>query len=557
MNSEGIVNNVDSELVAIDETYAINMSLVLDEFNETTLLYDPPYGIIHHATTYASTMLVNGVDGKYITAQIVTPWAALINRRVTSINVWGGKKVGLDWIWRKCANIDINTDWLKSSDFLPLRTIELIIGNEINTGEIYEDCNNRAYNAELVQLVSSFTRINNRSLIVGDTERQNIYYSAIGVNGFETSIIPKGNYILDNQNAGDIWRLTIIGRKLVIFKNTSFSSADVDTFPSLRIITLASDVGLASIKGLVNTGDILAVVTQSDIRVTDGFKCNTINRDWVESYREMDILLRNNCLAWQDPVGKSLYFQFYHITKLPSYALWVCGLDDWQWRREDFRYAKDDIQIGAGEGFVTTDGQTFYTSDGQIFMPAGSGTPVVIPAVFDDILPVYTELQGGCHFIYTTKDELTGRTLLLDDAGKAEDGKARLYQFPRIDTLETNLVMDLQNSPYTPTEYQTYCYFKSNPVESPHANAVYINGGYIRSTINKGLGFFLNVYRGTTRVLRMPIQFGREESVVGTRFALKRFALTTSFNTGVKFTIKEIGIFIKQMLMSGSVRQEL
>jgi hypothetical protein len=318
----------------------------------------------------------------------------------------------------------------------------------------------------------------------------------------------------------------VIGRKLVSFKNTSFAAADIGTFPSLQIVTLARDVGLASLYGLINTGEVLVFVTQSDIRISDGFKFDILNKEWIEDFKLIDPDLVTNCLAWNDPIGRSQYFQFYTYAKASQYVLWVRSQDDGQWRNEDFRYLKS------------------------------SSTPS------DDALPVYADLQGACYFIYATKDEYTGRTLLLDDQRKSSVSLSYVYQFPRIDNLETNRVVNFVHGELADivgiAELPTYCYFKTNAIQAPDgASEIYINGGYVRSSIKKGSGFYLNVYDGDTRARRLPIEYGREETTVGLNYLLKRFALSSSFTTAVKFIITEFGIFVKQFVTAGSVKQEL
>jgi len=142
-----------------------------------------------------------------------------------------------------------------------------------------------------------------------------------------------------------------------------------------------------------------------------------------------------------------------------------------------------------------------------------------------------------------------------------------MYEFPRADGKETNRVIVSSAA----TEINTYCYFKSNPVETDESigTAVFIDGGFVKASQGNTIlsddfasapasdVFNLNIYDGSTRVKRIPITFGREESTVHIRKPLSRWAISSSFFVSSVFTIKQIGTLIKSTLKSGSVKQVL
>lgn len=515
-----------------DTVYGVNFSLILDGVNETPLIYSYPYGAEHSATTFTESCLVKGLHGNYLGLEISTPWAALVNRRVTGLRVWGGKLVADTWVWRLCSTISINADWTTdTSGLIDSKYVRINIGNEINTGATYEERNNRYAHAELIQMISSFVRVNNRSYAVADENKQNIYYSAIGVNGYETSILDNSSYRIDNECPGDILRMSIIGRKLVIFKGNSFSSTDVDSLQNGgRITVLSTNRGLVSVYGVVNSGDMLTFPTQSDIRTTDGFKTREINSDWIEDYAGMSVLSKASVLGWFDSWSDSMYFQFYDGAT-ENYDLWVFQLPTQTWRREDFRYTEDDA-------YLPTTG------------------------VLDK-----TKMTKAGIFIYASPNLSTGRMLLADNPALFDPERGRMYEFPRADNLDTNRVIVSGVA----TELPTYCFFKTNQVESDESIGVglYIDGGFIKATLkydslSAGFltgsligSFVLNIYEGDTLVKAIPIEYGREESTVSIRRPVSRWALSASFYINQMFAIKQFGTLIKSAKKSGSVKQVL
>jgi hypothetical protein len=528
-----IVNTVATSGATEDTIYALNMSIILDGVNETPLLYTEPYGTEHSSLlTYQDATLIKGVNGKYIRLEVSTPYATQINRRITAIRIWGGKQVAGVWIWRLCSTVDINADWTTdATGARDKKKIILHVGNEINTGALYEDRNNRFSGATLIQTVSSFVRANNRSYVVSDENKQNIYYSAIGVNGYETSIIDNAAYTLDNECSGDIIRMSVIGRKLVVFKRNSFGSVDIDALSSGgRINVISRNRGLSSVYGLVNTGDYLAFATQTDLRVTDGFKTDSVNGEWSEEYAKYSQTLKETCRAWFDTFSDSVYFQFYTQSDKSTYRLWALHIPTGAWRQEDFR------------------------------IPSGVYAP-------DDTRPAHASMTGSCYFVYAFQNLLTSRMILVEDSLNFDPVRCRIYEFPRANGLETNRAIVSAVA----TEINTYCYFKSNPVESDESigTAVFIDGGFVKATLkNTGISddylgapatdtFNLNIYDGSSRIKRIPITFGRLESTVHVRKPLSRWAISSSFFVSALFTIQQIGTLIKTTGKSGSVKQVL
>ena len=125
--------------------YALNFSLELDGFNETPLIYgNAPYGDPTTSGSYVETCKIAvgpASTTNYIRARIKTPYSAIINRRITAIKIYGGVNISNVWVWRYCNKIELDNSQWKAENIngTICACIEIQIGNEINTGETYED----------------------------------------------------------------------------------------------------------------------------------------------------------------------------------------------------------------------------------------------------------------------------------------------------------------------------------------------------------------------------------------------------------------------------------
>jgi hypothetical protein len=518
-SSEGIDNT------GINPEYAVNFSLELDDFQETSLIYTSPYydlsGVANSTSSYTdSSVAILGKDTttSYIGVRIYTKLGPLINRRVTGIKVYCGQYVSGVWVWRYCNRIDMaDATWQLASD--GSYSIEIQLGEEVNTGPIYEDRLGRSSSAVLQKSIVTGIKPGSRMYAVNDVDKQTIYYSQISDNGAETSVIPSSNFIEISDTIGDILLLTSLGTKLIIFKSQSqlsFEAANAPTAPRIQVIS--RNRGIASVPSFASNGLVGFYVADDGIYVTDGFKEQLINKDWIGYFQATyTTAILQTAIGFYDIFSDSYYVQF--TLAADTYDLWAF---DGVWRKEEFTLAD-------------------------------------------------TQKFGAIKYVTRAMD---GRMIFADDIARVTSAYMQLYQFPRSDVLYTNQVRTLSGT----LEWNTHCKFKSNPVDDSGGirDGYFIDGGYIKSSAKVGssvlyngvnpvnypstpstqiAGINLDLYDGASLIKSLPTTFGRDEIITHVRNSVSRFALQMEFYPILSFVIQEIGIYFKQTSKSGSLKQ--
>jgi hypothetical protein len=502
--------------------YIVNFSLELDGFIETSLIYTGLYGAVNATASYQDTngvTLVYNTTTNRIGVKIQSDLTALINRRVTAINVYVGTYIASGYVWRFCRRIDINdSQWIQSGYG---HKIEFVLGNEVNTGVVYEDKTGRSSTGTSEEKISILSKPSSRSLVVNNTEKNIVYFSGISENGVETALIPDSNFFVVNDTIGDIVWLYSVGQKLIIFKSQSILSLDVasvSSAPRLNVVT--RNRGLASLLSVASKGNRALYVSYDGIYETDGFSDQCINGDWINYFQvTYTKAILEASIGWYDVSSDSYYIQFNPSAGV--YDLWAFDFASSIWRQEEFIYT--DPSVGR------------------------------------------TEKYGAVKFVCSTPDN---RILFADDVARTTTSYMQLYQFPRDDSLYTNKIR--RNS--ATVEIGTRCYFKTNPVDDTVGlnSAYYIDGGYVKSNVKAGGGVLfasaepaaaeiasvnLNIYDGATLVKSIVMLWGRNESTVPCRFPLSRFAVQNQVYARGLFVVKEFGLYHKQFIKGGSVKQ--
>ena len=505
--------------------YAINFSLELDGSNETSLIYEEPYGLANNTSGYLDTTKASvGLDTttNFISARISTELSALLNRRVTAVNVYGGTFTAGGWIWRFCRKININdSQWTIEGRTL---RIDAQIGNEINTGPIYEDRTGRSSSATLQTRIAVLSKPSSRSLAVNDTDKNIVYFSAVSQIGVESAVIPSSNLFIVSDTIGDIVWLYSIGLKTIIFKSQSVLSIDngsVSSTPRVQIIT--RERGLASRLSIASKGSVAFYVTYDGIYATDGFKDWCINREWINYFQTTYTqAILEGSVGFFDVLSDSYYIQFTRGSGV--YDLWALDLDAGKWRMEEF--------------------------------------------IYSDLTP-RTEKYGVIKFATKTIDN---RTLFADDVTRTTTAFMQLFLFPREDSTPP--------APYTnkirrnsgTVEIGSRALFKTNPYDNSEGirEGHYIDGGYIKSNARASQSVLydsqepaavqittvnLDLYDGTALIKSIPIEWGREETAAPVRFPVSRFAIQNQVFLRGLFVIKEFGLYFKQLMKSGSIKQ--
>jgi len=508
--------------------YVVNFSLELDSFIETSLIYTGPYGTANSTGSYQDTnvaFLTYNLVSEYIGVKISTDWSALINRRVTALNVYVGIYIASGYVWRFCRRIDIyDSQWIQSGYG---HKIEFVLGNEVNTGVIYEDKTGRSSTGTSEDKISILSKPSSRSLIVNSTEKNIVYFSGISENGVETALIPDSNFFVVNDTIGDIVWLYSVGQKLIIFKSQSILSLDVasvSSAPRLNVVT--RNRGLASPLSVASKGNRALYVSYDGIYETDGFSDQCINGDWINYFQvTYTKAILEASIGWYDVSSDSYYIQFNPSAGV--YDLWAFDFASSIWRQEEFIY---------------TD-------------PTGT---IPVPR---------NEKYGAVKFVCSTPDN---RILFADDLARTTSSFMQLYQFPRDEAngVYTNKIRRFSGT----VEIGTRLNFKTNPVDDTVGlnSAYYIDGGYVKSNVKAGGGVLfasaepaaaeissvnLNIYDGATSVKSIAIPWGRFESTVPCRFPLSRFAVQNQVYARGLFVVKEFGLYHKQFIKGGSVKQ--
>ena len=509
--------------------YGINLTAVLDGFNETPMMNTIP-GVApptESTVAYVSTTKIKvgqGTTSNYIGVRIFTQFGELINRRITSLRIYGGVYTAGSYVWRYCEDVALdNPGWTYASGSY---YIDVVIGNEVNTGQIYEDRLNRSSISTLIKSFASFTRALGRSFVVDENNRQLVYYSGITANGNESSIVPDSNFFAPNDTIGDILLIQLVGTKIFIFKKTSLLSVDASTASSTpRLVVISKEKGLSSLTGVVSDQRVLWFVTYDGIYMSDGFKIEIANVAWFNIYRLYSLAAIQSAICFYDTYSDSAYF-FFRDDTTSVFDLWAFDTKTQQWRKEDFTY---------------TNGVQNY---------------------------------GAIKYVCRTLDN---RIVFADDLVRTTSNYMQLYIFPRIDppynpptkSAYTNLIKVAGAA----KEIGTRLRFKTNPLDDSRGiiEAYYIDGGYIKA--NKKIGehvlfastdenaaeatiYNLSIYDGSTLIKSFPMTLGREESIVRVRQPLSRFAVYLEVFVRDLFIVKKFGLYYKQFRKAGSVKQQ-
>ena len=505
----------------INPTFGVNFALILDGFNRTRLIYDSVYGDSEDGNTSLqdSSVLSIGYDttDRWIGARISTSLAEIINRRVTAIEVYAGPLIGTTYDWRLVETIDLDSESWRIDSTTKAYYCDIVIGNEVNIGPGWIDRYGRAPDYTAVKSVKAAVHSNERTFIVDAGNPSQIVYSPVTVAGAETTIFPLENLLRVNQTRGDITALAEVPDKLMVLKRLSTIAIPFSTFPdSVRPEVLSDEVGIATAGSLINFGRQIAFASHDGIYVTDGFKIQLANLDWVYTFRQYSSTIIETCIAFFDIFSDSIYFHFRNGTT--TQYLWVYDIKTGDWHQEEF---------------------------------------------------VYSDVNDYGFVMYAARRR-DGRIVFADNLTRTTEDYMQLYLFPRDEypAVFTNLI----NVDGTPTEISTKLILFSNPVDNSIGMAVgnYIDGGYLKSNVKVGdevvytgyddteaTSVDINIYDGDTLIKAIPFELGREESTVWIRKSLTRFAIQAELYVRDEFTIKEFGIYFRQLLKSGAIKQAL
>src|ERR1043166_6463999 len=281
--------------VVRDTAFALNFSLVEDGVTETKLIYNQQYGKTQtesntsYSTTNAIVLTQANPFKKLIHAKISvgssiqseigagTSSAEIVNRRYTELRVYGGAislagTGGLfdNVVWRLCRRVPLDGAWVydNASDTY---SIEVAVGNEINTGELYVDRTQQAPNDDLVKKIYYGTVVSGRTFARSDTDKQVVYFSPINANGFAQSSLPSSNYFILSKVQGDIVGLASINDKLVAWKKFSTWTINVSGLQlAVKDDYVSKDVGLASLASVAQSQRLLYFVSYVGVHATAG-----------------------------------------------------------------------------------------------------------------------------------------------------------------------------------------------------------------------------------------------------------------------------------------------
>ena len=483
--------------------YNVNIALLLDNFNQTRLLYDAPYGEIVSSSTYGDSIIVSGApaNGKYIGVKIRMKYPELITRRCTEILVYATRSDSYsptlfsEKVWRFCNRFKVKDLKLTyNATTLEYETV-VYIGNEINTGELYESQQDLVASYESVKTIPIFTHTSRRSYFVWDKEPNIVHYSPINDFGFATGVLPLSNFVTFTGFNNSIKHLHVISDTVVVFRESSHHSIS-----DLSTKLVSSEVGLAGINSIANAETTSCFfISYTGIYLTDGFKSQLVSgvlTDYFGNYTKEQL---ESSLGFYDT-----HHHAYHAiipTGDDTYDMWVFETITGNIHRESFLCGDDDEY----------------------------GYPSLIAKKLD------------------------GRSLFTDTLSRAGEDKQSIFEYPREDGLFTDGVVDGEVG----SELPISATLRLNPVdEQPVDEAYYLDDAYIKSTplVSSAV---LSIYSGTTLEKAVTGDIGRTLIPLKLKKSLSSFDAKIQFSSTVKQVISEIGFYFKSMRKSGSQKQYL
>lgn len=481
--------------------FTFSFSEVLDDFNETKLIYTKAYGkaeVSPASYVNANIVSINAGSSQTITLKISTKHGELINRRGTALRLYAAKTLTganqiaeQELVWRYCRDIPFDSkDWTYSGG---VYSVEVVIGDEINSGKLYVDRTFQSSNDDLLKDVYYATNNQSRTFARDAENKQVVFFSPINDNGFSQSALPSSNYFILSKVQGDIVGLSTINNKLLAWKKFSTWTIDVSGLPQAVVDNYVSlEVGLASLASIASGQRATYFVSYDGIYATDGFKLFLLNQSWIEEFRSYSQSVIEASVGFYDSYSDSYYIYINDI-------LWVLDSKTGDWRQEDFSHTESSISRG---------------------------------------------LVG-----YNCND-FNGRTIF---AGADTDDNL-LYQFPRDDGLYT----DTANA----IDFNVDCSFTTNKYRGEIGldEFAHVNNGYILSedenntlsgislTMKDGNDTFIKTVTATSDTNLLPIN---------SRTPLTEYSIIGGLTAAGKVTILEFGFYMKSMRRIGSTKTTL
>lgn len=479
----------------------VSFSMMLDGFNETKLIYSANYGrVVSAPTTYEATnaITITPSSDKFISIRIGTSHAELLNRRVTELKVYTAvtaKSISIldakDLVWRLTKRIDINdAKWTYSNGEY---YIEIYAGDEIKTGEIYIDRTTYSPSDDLKKKAYYATYANNRVFVRNDSDKNTIYFSPNNVNGFSNSVFPSSNFFLLNKTQAEINGLSSVNNRLIVWKQFSIWSVNIDGLPDTPADTYISlEKGLASLKSIAIGNRIVYFASYDGVYSTDGFKLSfPLNLSWIEEYREYTQAQKEASLGFYDTYTDTYFL--YIASKL-----WALDTKTGFWRNENL---------------TTVDNGVTY------------GIPSIVGKDFNDRLNIYSSIEN-VFYEYPRSDAQYYDTFYIGGASVIK------YPFCSWETVDIRSEAGLD--------------------ELMYSNNAYIFGESFETGLQSDITF--SILRGGTVVKSNFISRSQQLTPLTSRVPFDKYSLRGTFNARDLITIKEFGIYMKAMKRTGSAK---